>query len=280
MTTCRPSRRRTGSSDSATRNPVWPRRWSEAIVKVAAPEFPVLASWLREQGMRLDASPFVSGAMEARKLIESLPARDPLHALTHGPNGGIFNGPMFRRVYMTDPEHGVPFVGSKAMMMADLTTLPLLKRADATSSRLAHLELTEGTTLISCSGMQLGRVAYVRRAMAGMWSSQDVMKVVPDPERVPPGYLYAFLKGRFGTLLIKGGRYGTSVRHLEPSHLADLPVPRLGKGVEGGAHELIVEAAELRSQFQEEIEGATRDLFVSAGLDDLYNLRWHGEYRD
>jgi type I restriction enzyme S subunit len=249
-------------------------------VKIAEPAWPVLASWLREQGSRLDPGPFVSGAMEAGKLIEALPVWEPLRALTRGPEGGIFNGPMFRRIYLTDPDHGVPFVGSRAMMMADLTSLPLLRRSDALSSRLVDLRLTAGTTLVSCSGMQLGRVAYVRRAMAGMWSSQDVMKVVPDPERVPPGYLYAFLKGSFGTLLVKGGKYGTSVRHIEPEHIADLPVPRLARDLEERAHVLITEAAELRTRFQERIEAATSDLLESAGLADLLTLRWHEEPRD
>ena len=36
---------------------------------------PVMASWLREQGFRLDAPPFLSGAIEARKLLERLPVR-------------------------------------------------------------------------------------------------------------------------------------------------------------------------------------------------------------
>jgi hypothetical protein len=249
-------------------------------VRVAAPEFPVRASWLWEQGHRLDASPFVSGAMEARKLIEALPARERLRALTRGTEGGIFNGPMFRRIYVTDPEHGVPFVGGKAMMVADLTSLPLLKRSDAITTRLSYMQLAEGTTLISRSGMKLGRVAYVRRAMAGAWSSEDVIKVVPDPGRIPPGYLYAFLKSRFGTMLVKGGKYGTSVRHIEAAHLADLPVPRLRGEVETRVHELIKEAAELRTRFQEEVEDATRDLFVSAGLEELYHLRWHDSSRD
>ena len=39
---------------------------------------PVMASWLREQGFRLDAPPFLSGAIEARKLLEQLPVRKSL----------------------------------------------------------------------------------------------------------------------------------------------------------------------------------------------------------
>jgi len=97
-------------------------------------------------------------------------------------------------------------------------------------------------TIISCSGT-IGRMAYVREDMAVVWSSQDVMKVVPDAEKIPPGYLYTYLSSKFGVPLVVGGTYGAIIQHIEPEHIADLPVPRLGKKIETMAHELIDEAA-------------------------------------
>ena len=40
-------------------------------MKIVNLKNPVMASWLREQGFRLDAPPFLSGAIEARKLLEA-----------------------------------------------------------------------------------------------------------------------------------------------------------------------------------------------------------------
>ena len=208
---------------------------------------PVMASWMREQGARLDAPPFLSGAIEARKLLERLPVKkEPLASLTRGHNGGIYNGPMFRRNYVTDPEHGVPFLTSNGILLADLSTLPLLSKKDAYSSRLSYLRLREGMTLISCSG-SIGRMAYTRPEMDGIWSSQDVLKVVPNPDRILPGYLYAFLSSKFGVPLVVGGTYGAIIQHIEPHHIADLPVPRLEEKLEASVHELVQEAAKLRS---------------------------------
>ena len=141
---------------------------------------------------------------------------------------GIYNGPMFRRNYVTDPEHGVPFLTSSGILLADLSTLPLLSKKDAHSSRLSYLRLREGMTLISCSG-SIGRMAYTRPEMEGIWSSQDVLKVVPDPDHILPGYLYAFLSSKFGAPLVVGGTYGAIIQHIEPHHIANLPVPRLGR---------------------------------------------------
>jgi hypothetical protein len=249
-------------------------------MKIVNLKNPVMASWLREQGFRLDAPPFLSGAIEARKLLERLPVKKELLAsLTKGYNGGIYNGPMFRRNYVTDPEYGVPFLTSSGILLADLSTLPLLSKKDAMSSRLSYLQIREGMTLISCSGA-IGRMAYTRPEMDGLWSSQDVLKVVPNPDRILPGYLYAFLSSKFGESLVVGGTYGAIIQHIEPHHIADLPVPRLGEGIETRVHRLIQEAAALRSRFQAELETATCEFFEAAGLPDLYQIRWHSQLRD
>ncbi|MFE2595468.1 restriction endonuclease subunit S [Streptomyces sp. NPDC059396] len=249
-------------------------------MKIASLSNPVTSAWFREQGLRLDASPYVSGALKVKKLLELLPETVPLASVTAGHNGGIFNGPMFRRVYLTDPEHSVPFLGTKDMMAADLTGLPRLRKTDAHSAALSYLELEPGMTLISCSGFNAGRRAYVRPDMDGIWSSQDTLKVQPDPEKIKSGYLYAFLLSRFGEALVRGSVYGSAVKHIEPHHIAGLPVPRFGERVESKIHDLVEESAELRTRHQAELVAATKDFFDSNGLPELNRLRWHQQDRD
>ncbi len=208
----------------------------------------VRSSWLEEGGRRLDCNPYMSGALEARDALKALKARkEPLKSLTAGHAGGIYNGPMFRRNYVESAGHGVPFITSGTMLLADLSTLPLLRKRDAQSSRLSYLKLKAGTTLISCSGT-IGRMAYVRPDMASMWSSQDVLKVVPDESIIPSGYLYAFLSSKFGVPLVVAGTYGAIIQHIEAEHISNLDVPRLGLGVESSAHVKIQRAAELRDK--------------------------------
>ena len=161
--------------------------------------------WLSETGRRLDPGPYLSGSIEAKELLKRLPIKNqPLRDLTKGHDGGIYNGPQFSRNYVDSAEHGVPFLGSGSMLLADLSNLPFLRRRDAESAKLRYLKVEEGMTLISCSGT-VGRMVFARTNMAGMWSAQDVMKVVPDPEKIPPGYLYAFLSSRFGLPLVTSG---------------------------------------------------------------------------
>ncbi|PSL08139.1 type I restriction enzyme S subunit [Haloactinopolyspora alba] len=249
-------------------------------MKIARMDNPVRADWFSDQGLRLDASPYLSGALEVRKRLEVLPNTVRLASLTTGYNDGIFNGPQFRRVYLSNPEHSVPFLGSKDMMTSDLTRLPRLRRSDAESGSLSHLRLKPGMTLISCSGFHAGRRSYVRPDMATIWSSQDVLKVEPDPGKIRAGYLYAFLASRFGEAFVKASVYGSAVKHIEPHHLVDLPVPRFDSVLEQQIHDLVEESARLRAAFQAGLVAASEDFFRSAGLPELIDYRWHDEESD
>jgi hypothetical protein len=249
-------------------------------VKLADIRNPVRSGWLPDQGYRLLASPFLSGGFEARRFLEQLSVpTEPLRALTSGHEGGIYNGPQFRRNYVNDSQYGVPFLGSTDIMEADFTNLPLLRTKDARSAKLAYLEVEPGMTLISCSGT-VGRTCYVRQDMAGFWSSQDTLKVVANKSRTYPGYLYAFLVSRFGIPMITSQASGSMIQHLEPQHIADLPVPRFSASVEEEIHGCVQAAADLRARFQAGVTAATRDLFESVGLPELLDLRWHDQSRD
>lgn len=249
-------------------------------MKIASLSNPVMSDWFSDQGLRLDAAPYVAGSLKTKKMLERLPDTVPLASVTTGHNGGIFNGPMFRRVYLNDPDHSVPFLGTKDMMTADLTGLPRLRKADAESAALAYLRLKPGMTLISCSGFNAGRRAYVRPDMGNFWSSQDTLKVEPDTEKIKSGYLYAFLLSRFGESLVRGSVYGSAVKHIEPHHIAGLPVPRFDSEFESQIHDLVEKCAQLRVEFQSNLVNATADFFESVGLPELAEYQWHQQPRD
>jgi type I restriction enzyme S subunit len=229
----------------------------------------VRSSWIEAYGYRLDCSPYLGGALEAKILLETLPLRkDKLHTLTAGFDGGIYNGPKFSRTWVESPDYGVPFVGSGAMLYADLSGLPLLSKILAYGPHLRHLELRPGMSLISCSGT-IGNMVYARADMAGVWSSQHIMKVVADPARIPSGYLYAYLSSRFGVPLVVSGTYGSIIQSIGPEHIADLPVPRLSEAHELEIHTLVERAAELRTNAIRCKLEAVRAFVKLCGLTEL-----------
>ena len=203
----------------------------------------IRSTWLAKGGYRLDCSPYLGGALEAQVLLEELAVRkDPLGAVTVE----IFNGPQFVRNYLDNPDLGVPFMTGSSMKLSDLSRLPLLSKKDAHSQKLRHLEIKPGMTLISCLGT-IGQMAYARPEMAGVWASQDVLKVVPNTTKIPSGFLYTYLSSKFGIPLITSGTYGGIIQHLEPEHISGLPVPRFGAALEKKIHDLVEEAGVLRS---------------------------------
>ena len=196
--------------------------------------------WIEHNGYRLDCGPYVSGAIEVKELLSQM-STTPLTELTTGYKGGIYNGPHFVRNYVKDPNHGIPIHTTSSLLQADMTNISLLSKRDAHSRKLSFLEIKSGMTLITCSG-NIGRMVYARADMDGVWSNQHIMKVVPNCNLIKSGYLYAYLSSKFGVSLIVSGTYGAIIQHIEPQHIADLPVPRLGN-VEDETHDLLQRAS-------------------------------------
>lgn len=233
----------------------------------------VPSTWLENNGRRLDCGPYMSGAVEIRELLKRHDT-ELLPRLTAGHDGGIYNGPQFERNYVVSAEHGIPFLTTTFMMQADLSRLPLLSKKDAHSRRLSYLRIQEGMTLITCSGT-VGRTIYARSDMNGVWSNQDILKIVADPKRIRSGYLNAYLCTKFGVPFVVSGKYGSVITHLEPKHFVDLLVPRLRDDVEQRAHDLVEESAQLLTKYQTNLNEATKLFFDSVGLADISPSDWH-----
>ena len=233
----------------------------------------VPSAWLEQQGRRLDCRPYLSGAMEANYILSKLPVpKTPLQQLTRDGVAGIFNGARFARSYVTDERHGVPFLDSTDILRADLSFVPMLSKRQV-QGRL-ELLLDSGWTLISRSGT-VGRMAFSRPDMKGMAGSEDFLRVVADNNKIRPGYLHAYLSSEFGIPPIVHGTYGSVIQHIEPGHIADCAVPRLGGHIEEQAHDYVSEAAKLRVEYQSQLREATRKYFEAVGLKDITSGSWH-----
>lgn len=199
------------------------------------------STWLIEEEHRLDCGPFVKGGIEARKTIEGLRyQKDHLVDLTENGINGMYHVGQDKIVWAEDEIHGMPFLRSADILRADLSNQPFISRKQVAGNYL--FQCPAGATLITRSGT-IGRMAFMRTNMEDTAISQDVLKVIPDEEKVKPGYLYAFLNSKYGIPIITGGTFGSIIVHIEAENIADLPVPRLG-AVEDQAHELIQRAAD------------------------------------
>lgn len=227
----------------------------------------ISSGWLERDGRRLDCGPYMSGALEAKVLLETLKARkDKLQAITLGGLSGIFHAGRIKRIWVDSADCGSPFLSSTDILQVDLSHLPFIsKKAVAENPRLP---LSAGWTLITRSGT-VGRMAYARPDMEGYACSEHVLRVVPDTEKILSGYLYAYLSSKFGVPIVVGGTYGAIIQHIEPEHIANLPVPRFGSLFESSVHELIERAARLRAGAAEILVNAITEMEELSGLPKL-----------
>jgi hypothetical protein len=237
----------------------------------------VPSSWLERDGRRLDCNPYMSGALEAKVLLESMQARkDKLQTLTRGGLSGIFHAGRVKRMWVDSLRHGRPFLSSSEILQADLSNLPFIShKAVAENPRLP---IHAGWTLITRSGT-VGRMAYARSDMEDYACSEHVLRVVPDAEKIPPGYLYAYLSSKFGVPLVVGGTYGAIIQHIEPEHIANLPVPRLGERIEANVHRLIDASAHELTQYARLLLEATTALLSGVGISDVTAEQWLNDRR-
>lgn len=200
----------------------------------------VRSSWLEEGGRRLDCNPYMSGALEARDALLNLSVpKENLADVT----AKIFHAGREGRRWVEDQEFGVPFFGSSDILNADLASLPLIAKRQV--QRTPLFTIRRGWTLITRSGT-IGRMSYVRDEMDGLACSEHVLRVVANESCIQPGYLFAFLSSRYGVPLVVSGTYGAIIQHIEPEHIANVPVPRFGLEFERQVSELIEAAAHQR----------------------------------
>jgi type I restriction enzyme, S subunit len=221
-------------------------------------------SWMNLNGLRLDSGPYLSGAFEARVALNRLQAKkEPLHKVTLGGIEGIVNAGRVPRTWVHDPAFGTPFLSSTDILQADLSRVSLIAKSAVDQNK--KLLIREGWTLITRSGT-IGRMAYSRPDMDGLACTEDVLRVIPDPKRVLPGYLYAYLSSRYGVPQVVSGTYGAVIEHIEPGHIANLPVPRLGDEIERKTHDLVNRAARLRAEASVIHQKATNLFYQVTGL--------------
>ena len=197
------------------------------------------SSWLEMEEYRLNAKPYFSGAVEAKMALAKF-ACEPLIELSQNGKRGIFNGPRFSRVYVNGAAHGLRLISGADIIQADLSYADMIAKWQARS--MPEMVLSEGTTLISSYGT-VGRCVYARSDMVGHIGSDNVLKVIPDRDKIKPGYLFAFISSKFGTPFLVMGEGGSVVTYLDSSRVHQLPIPRLGD-VEAEADEIIRKSAD------------------------------------
>lgn len=216
------------------------------------------------RGKRLEASVFDVEAKQARETV--LHSKFGITTLG-GENGTIataYYPGRFKRIYCSR-ENGEPFY--LPSQMGDI-----YPRADKWISALTKCDMTElrlkqNTLLLTRSGT-IGNISFVSRTLEDKVYSDDVIRVT-FKNIVDLGYTYAYLKHKIGNTILTTNGYGAVITHLEPEHLATVPIPNAPYELKKQIHDLVVQSYALRDESNDLIDEATKLLIEELHLPDI-----------
>ena len=198
---------------------------------------------------RADASYHLSEGRTVKRYI----AHSPYPLTTIGEvSKRIFYGNRARRVYVSDKEHGIPFLSSSDILQADLDHVKLASKKYTPD--VEDMVLQKGWILISRSGT-VGNCAFASRLHAQKLASEHVIRLVPD-YILRPGLIYAYLASNYGHSLLTQGVFGAVIQHIEPAFIASLPIPVFPESFQTEVDNLIQESARLREEANDKLEEA------------------------
>ena len=140
---------------------------------------------------RLDAPIYMTEGVLARKLV----SQSPYPMLTIGDvSKRVWHAGRWRRVYVTNPQHGITLLGSSAILKADVSNEKLVstKYTDDIEDKI----LKAGWTLISCSGT-IGNCAFANAKHAEKLASQHVIRLWPN-NILRGGLVHAYIASKYG----------------------------------------------------------------------------------
>jgi len=209
-----------------------------------------------DSGLRLDASYYASTGVRALNVLQTWQKKSKKNRLDQlkdvCASEGLFIPGRFKRVYVTDVKHGAPYLtGGNILQVDPLEGSRILSRKYTLNWN--ELLFQEKMTLITCSGT-IGNAVYVTNDFLAAIGSPDLIRVIANPAKILPGYLFAVLSSSFGRAIIQQKTYGAVIPHIEAHHIKDLPIPRLESAIEEQIHQLIEQTADLRVKANDLLE--------------------------
>ena len=219
--------------------------------------WPLGVGKVRERPSRMEAIYYGSDGYQALEALRN----SHLETCRLGELTAVVWPGVFARRFVPDPERGVPFLSTSAMMEAKPKARQFLSIKN-TRNLSAYL-VREGTILVSRSGT-VGNVALVTKDLAGHAVSEDALRVhVRDP--VDLGAVYCYLQSALGQFLLKRSQTGSVVRHLYEADVANLPIPKLPLELRRDLTERIRKVSALRVEANRLLDEADKEIFALCG---------------
>src|ERR1700730_18855477 len=211
------------------------RALSPALIPPPVDAAVVKASVLAQGERRFDAENYLSDGYIARSRIERL-AGTQLERLARVWQPGRLKGVQVSR------EKGKPFLAATQVFNIRPTPrkwLSLPHTPEADERFVKH-----GWILVTRSGM-VGDAIMAYRPLDGVIISDDLLRVVPF-QSAYTGYSYSYLRTSYARSMLRSTKYGNVIKHLEPEHLHDVPIPNVSDSLKATLNDTIDRCFRLR----------------------------------
>lgn len=214
------------------------------------------------RGKRLEASVFDVEAKQARSLISH--GKYPL-TMVGGPEGltSSYVCGRFKRVWVEKSDMPI----YQPSTVVDIKPTPDGYISKRTKTDIEALRVHNGQVLMTCSGT-IGKVSYVSKTLDEKIFSHDLLRINCN-NADDAGYIYTYLKSKVGNKILLTNSYGAVITHIEPEHLATVPIPDAPTALKQKINGLIVRSYELRDESNELIDKATALLRAELQLPDI-----------
>ncbi len=141
------------------------------------------------------------------------------------------------------PKEGTPYLNTSQVF--DLRPAPRKWLAMEKTSKAGDRLVEEGTILVMASAT-VGRSIVATKMHEDAIVSHHFMRVTPLREDLA-GWVYAFLRSTQAQSMMKGSQYASVIRHIEPHHLATLPMPEVGENIAKAFQDKVAEIVSCRN---------------------------------
>lgn len=217
------------------------------------------------RGKRLEASVFDVEAKQARAIIEY--GKYP--TTTVGGVNGLVTSYVcgrFKRIWVDESD--LPIF--QPSTITDIYPTPDGYISHKTQTNIDALRVHAGQVLMTCSGT-IGKLSYVSKTLDNKIFSHDLLRI-DCKNSTDAGYIYAYLKSTTGNKILLTNSYGAVITHIEPEHLATVPIPDAPGDIKKRINDLIVGSYELRDASNTLIDEATALLVKELHFPDIRNL--------
>lgn len=133
----------------------------------------------------------------------------------------VYLPPRFKRVYV-EKDAGIPFLQGSHVVQFQPADLKYLSPNSYRS--IDHLVIQAGWLLLTRSGT-VGRVALCPQEWDGWAASEHIIRIIPDEEKCPVGYLCSFLASPPGQIQLTANIHGAVVDELTDDQVRDVLIP-------------------------------------------------------